>query len=124
MPDTGRDRFIDLVRVTSMAWAADNLNRGFYLWKINALPSWVLADGSVVPISPTINAGAAVIAGAPCFLAGRRPVRTTCASSRTSDTSAPVDAAGTGCGCSVAGTIGCEGRTYARITSPIPWPSP
>jgi len=42
-----------------LAWLANNLNRGYYLWKVNALSSWVLTDGSVVPISPTINAGTA-----------------------------------------------------------------
>jgi LasA protease len=55
-----------------MAWAADNLNRGFYLWKINALPSWVLADGSVVPISPTINAGTAAVQQLMSLLFGRQ----------------------------------------------------
>jgi murein DD-endopeptidase MepM/ murein hydrolase activator NlpD len=42
-----------------LAWAADQLNRGFYLWQINALSTWLLADGSVVPIASTINAGTA-----------------------------------------------------------------
>lgn len=44
-----------------LAWAADQLNRGFYLWQVNALSTWLLADGSVVPIAPTINAGTAGI---------------------------------------------------------------
>lgn len=42
-----------------LAWAADNLNHGYYLWKINALASWVLQDGNSIPINPTINAGTA-----------------------------------------------------------------
>jgi LasA protease len=42
-----------------LAWAADNLNQGYYLWKVNGIPSWVLADGGVVPIAPTLNAGTA-----------------------------------------------------------------
>ncbi len=42
-----------------LAWAADNLNRGYYLWKVNGISSWVLADGSVVPIAATLNAGTA-----------------------------------------------------------------
>ena len=42
-----------------LAWAADNLNRGYYLWKVNAIPTWVMADGEVVPIAPEINAGTA-----------------------------------------------------------------
>jgi LasA protease len=42
-----------------LAWAANQLNRGFYLWQANAVGSWVLGDGSVVPIDPTINAGTA-----------------------------------------------------------------
>jgi LasA protease len=42
-----------------LSWAANNLNRGFYVWQINAFSAWVLADGSVIPISPTINPGTA-----------------------------------------------------------------
>ncbi|MEK6754452.1 MAG: LysM peptidoglycan-binding domain-containing protein [Chloroflexota bacterium] len=44
-----------------LAWAADTLNRGYYLWKANALSTWVLNDGTVIPIDPTINAGTAAI---------------------------------------------------------------
>ena len=42
-----------------LAWAANVLNQGFYLWRANAVGTWVLGDGSVVPIDPTINAGTA-----------------------------------------------------------------
>jgi len=42
-----------------LAWAADNLNLGYYLWRVNGVASWILPDGNVVPISPTINAGTA-----------------------------------------------------------------
>jgi murein DD-endopeptidase MepM/ murein hydrolase activator NlpD len=42
-----------------LAWAANNLNRGYYLWQVNGLPAWVLANGSVLNISPVINAGTA-----------------------------------------------------------------
>lgn len=42
-----------------LAWGANNLNRGYYLWKVNAIGAWSLADGSLVPIDPTINAGTA-----------------------------------------------------------------
>jgi murein DD-endopeptidase MepM/ murein hydrolase activator NlpD len=44
-----------------LAWAADNLNRGYYLWRTNAASSWFLADNTIVPINPTINAGTASI---------------------------------------------------------------
>lgn len=44
-----------------LTWAADNLNRGYYLWKANAVSTWVLSDGSVVPVDPTINAGTAAV---------------------------------------------------------------
>ncbi|MBE9525013.1 MAG: LysM peptidoglycan-binding domain-containing M23 family metallopeptidase [Chloroflexi bacterium] len=44
-----------------LAWAADELNRGYYLWRVNGLSSWVLADGTVVPIDATINAGTAAV---------------------------------------------------------------
>lgn len=42
-----------------LTWAANELNRGFYLWQANAVGTWVLGDGSVVPIDPTINSGTA-----------------------------------------------------------------
>ncbi len=42
-----------------LTWTADSLNRGYYLWRVNAISTWVLADGSVVPVAPTINAGTA-----------------------------------------------------------------
>jgi LasA protease len=42
-----------------LEWAAIQLNSGYYRWRSNTVTSWVLADGSVVPIDPTINAGTA-----------------------------------------------------------------
>ena len=42
-----------------LAWAANELNRGFYLWQLNALSVWIISDGSVILIDPTINAGTA-----------------------------------------------------------------
>jgi len=42
-----------------LSWAANNLNRGYYLWRANAAATWLLGDGSVVPVSATINAGTA-----------------------------------------------------------------
>ena len=42
-----------------LTYAADELNRGYYLWRANAIASLVLVDGSVAPIDPTINAGTA-----------------------------------------------------------------
>jgi LasA protease len=44
-----------------MTWAANTLNRGYYLWKANAISTLVLADGQVIPMDPTINAGTAAI---------------------------------------------------------------
>lgn len=44
-----------------LAWAANNINRGYYLWRVNAISNWVLADGSVIPVDATINAGTAGI---------------------------------------------------------------
>lgn len=40
-------------------WAANNLNRGYYLWRVNAINNWVLTDGKTIPVSPVINAGTA-----------------------------------------------------------------
>jgi murein DD-endopeptidase MepM/ murein hydrolase activator NlpD len=42
-----------------LEWAAIQLNSGYYRWRSKAVTDWVLADGSVVPIDPTINAGTA-----------------------------------------------------------------
>jgi murein DD-endopeptidase MepM/ murein hydrolase activator NlpD len=44
-----------------LTWAANQLNRGYYLWRVNAISSWVLSDGSIVPVDPTINAGTAAV---------------------------------------------------------------
>ena len=44
-----------------LAWAADNLNRGYYLWRVNGASSWVLADSTIVHVDPTNNAGTAAI---------------------------------------------------------------
>jgi LasA protease len=39
------------------AWAADNLNRGYYLWRVNGISLMPLGDGTYVPLDSTINAG-------------------------------------------------------------------
>ncbi len=42
-----------------LCWAADNLNRGFYLWKVNGIGGWLLNTGEIIPIDSSINAGTA-----------------------------------------------------------------
>ncbi len=42
-----------------LAYTANNLNRGYYLWKINSIAGWVFPDGVVYPPAVTINAGTA-----------------------------------------------------------------
>ncbi len=42
-----------------LAWAANQLNRGYYLWRVNGLALWNLVDGTTLRIDPTINAGTA-----------------------------------------------------------------
>lgn len=44
-----------------LTWAADTLNRGYYLSKANAISTIVLNDGTVAPIDPTINAGTVAV---------------------------------------------------------------
>lgn len=44
-----------------LAWAADALNRGYYLWRVNAISTVVLNDGTVAPLHPSINAGTAAV---------------------------------------------------------------
>jgi murein DD-endopeptidase MepM/ murein hydrolase activator NlpD len=51
------DGWVGLYR--QLAWASIHLNSGFYRWRANSVTDWVLGDGSVVPIDPTINAGTA-----------------------------------------------------------------
>ncbi len=43
-----------------LAWVANGLNRGYYLWRIHAVGNW-LVDGQVLPVDPTINAGTAAV---------------------------------------------------------------
>jgi LasA protease len=42
-----------------LAWAANNLNRGFYLWRVDGIGGWLVSNGEIIPIDPTINAGTA-----------------------------------------------------------------
>ena len=44
-----------------LSWAANNLNLGYYLWRVNGIGAWTLADGELVPIDPTLNAGTAAV---------------------------------------------------------------
>jgi LysM repeat protein len=44
-----------------LAWAANNLNRGYYTYRVNGIATWLLSDGSIVPIAPTINPGTAAV---------------------------------------------------------------
>lgn len=44
-----------------LSWAANNLNRGYYLWRVDGIGAWLMADSSITPISPTINAGTAAV---------------------------------------------------------------
>ena len=44
-----------------LSWAANELNRGYYLWKINALPALVTKDEMLIPMDPTVNAGTAAV---------------------------------------------------------------
>jgi LasA protease len=51
------DYYVGLYR--QISWAANNLNRGYYYWRVNAISTLPLSDGSYVPLNPTINAGTA-----------------------------------------------------------------
>jgi LasA protease len=44
-----------------LTWAANILNRGYYLWKVNAMHGIQLTDGLYVPLALTINPGTAAI---------------------------------------------------------------
>ncbi len=51
-------------------WAANQLSRGYYLWRAEAASVWILTDGSAVPIAPTINAGTAGVQQFAAYLYG------------------------------------------------------
>jgi len=38
-------------------WAANELNRGYYLWKVNAVGAFVLANGCGIPTTPAAAGG-------------------------------------------------------------------
>ena len=44
-----------------LIWSANELNRGYYLWKANDITEWTLVDGNTVGINPSINAGTAAL---------------------------------------------------------------
>lgn len=44
-----------------LAWTAKQLNRGYYLWKLNAISFTSFANGQLALLSPTINAGTAAV---------------------------------------------------------------
>jgi LasA protease len=44
-----------------LAWTANFLNRGYYVWRVNGVGAWVTFNGSIIPIDPTINAGTAAV---------------------------------------------------------------
>jgi LasA protease len=45
-------------------WAANALNQGYYLWKVNGLSAYILSDGTYVPVNNSINAGTAGVQNA------------------------------------------------------------
>jgi LasA protease len=51
------DYYVGLYR--QISWAANNLNRGYYYWRVNAISTLPLSDSTYVPLDPTINAGTA-----------------------------------------------------------------
>ena len=53
------DYYVGLYR--QLAWTANNLNRGYYLWRVNGISTLPLSDGTYVPMSPNINAGTAAL---------------------------------------------------------------
>ena len=40
-----------------LAFTANNLNMGFYLWQADALGQFILLDGTLISANPTVNAG-------------------------------------------------------------------
>ncbi len=44
-----------------LEWAANYLNRGYYLWRVDGIGGWLLSSGEIIPIDPSINPGTAGI---------------------------------------------------------------
>jgi len=42
-----------------LGWAANLLNEGYYLWKLQVIHVWMLSDSSLIEVNPTINPGTA-----------------------------------------------------------------
>lgn len=42
-----------------LCWAANQLNRGYYAWRVDGLNSYLLPDYVTVPVNTTVNAGTA-----------------------------------------------------------------
>jgi len=56
---------------SQLSWAANLLNEGYYLWKINGITVWFLNDGDVIQVDPTINPGTAGILNLMQYLKNR-----------------------------------------------------
>lgn len=54
-----------------LAFSANLLNEGYYLWKINVISVWTLSDNSVIGADPTINAGTAGVLNLMRYLTDR-----------------------------------------------------
>ena len=46
-----------------LAWVANSLNYGYYLWRAGVVPTWALADGALYQSDATINAATAGVQG-------------------------------------------------------------
>ncbi len=44
-----------------LSWAANELNRGFYVWEAGGVPGFPLSDGAWVEANPRVNAGTAAL---------------------------------------------------------------
>ncbi len=44
-----------------LGYAADLLNQGYYLWKLNAISVWTLKDDTLIQTDPTLNPGTAAV---------------------------------------------------------------
>ncbi len=54
-----------------LSWAANNLDRGYYIWRAGGTPSWILADDTVIPVANTLNSGTAGVQNLFSLLMGK-----------------------------------------------------
>lgn len=54
-----------------LGWASNLLNEGYYLWQLDGISVWTLADGNLIGVEPTINPGTAGVLNLLSYLSSK-----------------------------------------------------